>query len=197
MEFHFRSLSAMASGACGASGELCDGCEFEEYKLVSEAFENDENSLRIFRSHGVLPTNVKCPRCNRDCTYYGERRLWRCTGHSTPAKKKRRRSCSFSASDNQGTFLERTKLEPWKVLLFINLFIRKRWSHDAAVRNLGICLRTSVDWRSFCAEVCQQWVGCDDRIGGEGVIVEIDETHFVKKVQSRETAECCVAFWWN
>ena len=169
----------------GAGTECCSGCNWEEYNLVSVAFHNSERAIDIFRAHGVLPASVTCPSCGLKCTYYEDRRLWRCTGHSRVGKKKRRRSCTFSVSDNNGTFLERTRLEPWQVLLFINLFITKRWSHGAAVRNIGISLATSVDWRSFCAEVCEQWVGEEGAIGGEGVVVEIDETHFVKRKFNR------------
>ena len=170
--------------ACGAGG-VCAGCKWEEYDLVSLVHRDNEKALKIFRDHGVLPSSVKCPYCDSECTYYEDRRLWRWTKR-TPVKAKKKksaklRSCPFSVSDNSGTFLEQGRIEPWQLLLFINLFILKRWSHDAAVRNLRISKPTSVDWRSFCAEVCEKWVGEDRPIGGPGVVVEIDETHFVKR----------------
>ena len=174
----------MESGAGTGRGDRCTGCRWEEYELVSVAFHNDERASDIFRAHGVLPSSVTCPSCDRPCTYYEHRRLWRCT-RSSKARNKRRRSCSFSVSDNNGTFLERTHLNPWQVLVFINLFIQKRFSHNAAKRNARIGLQTSVDWRSFCAEVCEKWVGESEPIGGEGVTVEIDETHFVKRKFNR------------
>ena len=176
--------------ASGAGGGVCGGCKWEEYRIVSVVYGDNAKALNIFREHGVLPSSVSCPYCDRPCSLSQseDRRTWRCTAHFTEKRKKqkkRRRSCPFSVSDNRGTFLEQTKLEPWKVLLFINLFVLKRWSHRAVTRNLEVSVKTSVDWRSFCSEVCESWVGKAEPIGGPGVVVEIDETHFVKRKFNR------------
>ena len=171
--------------AAAAGGETCGGCTWKEYELVSVAYHNNERALHIFRYHGVLPSCVTCPRCGSSCVYYEDRRRWRCTATFKVPKQKKRRYCNFSVADNNGTFLERTRLDAWQVLLFINIFVRKRWCHNAAVDNLGISERTSVDWRSFCSEVCQGWVERQEPIGGPGIIVEIDETYFVKRKFNR------------
>ena len=44
---------------------------------------------------------------------------------------------------------------------------------------------TSVDWRSFCSEVTVNWLKNQEPIGGPGIIVEIDETFFVKRKYER------------
>ena len=50
---------------------------------------------------------------------------------------------------------------------------------------LNISSKTSVDWRSFCSEVCSDWFLNQEQIGGEGVEVEIDETQFVRRKYER------------
>ena len=50
---------------------------------------------------------------------------------------------------------------------------------------LNISSKTSVDWRSFCSEVCYNWFLNQEQIGGEGVEVEIDETQFVRRKYER------------
>ena len=68
---------------------LCTGCDgLKEYRAICRFFENDENSLDFFRSHGVIPSFVVCPKCNSNCVYQKEQHLWRCTKNITVAKKK-------------------------------------------------------------------------------------------------------------
>uniref|UniRef100_A0A0L8GD66 ISXO2-like transposase domain-containing protein n=1 Tax=Octopus bimaculoides TaxID=37653 RepID=A0A0L8GD66_OCTBM len=44
----------------------------------------------------------------------------------------------------------------------------------------------SVDWRSFCCEVCLHWVeNCRAQIGGPGIAVEIDEAVLVRRKYNR------------
>ena len=50
---------------------------------------------------------------------------------------------------------------------------------------LNISSKTSVDWRSFCSEVCSNWFLNQEQIGGEGVEVGIDETQLVRRKYER------------
>ena len=56
---------------------------------------------------------------------------------------------------------------------------------NCVISCLNISSKTSVDWRSFCSEVCSNWFLNQEQIGGEGVEVEIDETQFVRKKYER------------
>ena len=82
----------------------CDKCSFDYIQVIAEFYNNDAKSLAFFRSHSVLPSEIICP-------------------HSF-SKSKKRRFCGFSVSDYKGSFLDHTYIEPWKVLLFINHFLR-------------------------------------------------------------------------
>ena len=81
--------------------------------------------------------------------------------------------------------MERTHLKPWQVLCFINLWVRKYFSHSQARTNLEISRQTAVDWRSFCSEVTEFWFLNQEPIGGVGKTVEIDETLIVKRKYER------------
>lgn len=163
----------------------CAGCSYTEYQLVRKVYKDDKQSLDFFRSHNVLPSQVTCEKCGRECIYREDREQWRCTGSHVIPKTKKRRLCNFAVSDYKGTFLERTHLKPWQVLCFINLWVRKYFSHSQIRANIEISRQTAVDWRSFCSEVTEFWFSNQQPIGGIDKVVEIDETLIVKRKYER------------
>ena len=72
--------------------------------------------------------------------------------------------------------MERSKLPAHKVVLFVNFFVRKHFSHDRVIKNLEINKSTSMKWRNICFKVCENWLHHQEPISGENVVVEIDET---------------------
>ena len=42
--------------------EICDGCEFNYFRLIANFF---EMTIIVLRQHGLLPNSVKCPKCNK------------------------------------------------------------------------------------------------------------------------------------
>jgi len=145
----------------------------------------NEKSVSFLREHGVLPRSVSCPHCNLPCKYREDRHVWYCGRWKKIAKTKRRKSCVFSTSDYTGTFLQGTHLEPFKVVLFVNHWLQKHWDHETVIKCIGMSKTSSVDWRSFCSEVTQNWLQNQNSIGGAGVIVEIDETLLVRRKYNR------------
>jgi len=76
-------------------------------------------------------------------------------------------------------------LEPFKVVLFVNHWLQKHWDHETVIKCIGMSKTSSVDWRSFCSEVTENWLQNQNSIGGAGVIVEIDETLLVRRKYNR------------
>ena len=82
--------------------EICDGCEFNYFRLIANFFENYNHSITVLHQHGVLPNSVKCPKCNKVC-------LGKISGsggvpvRSKPKKHKSRKSCSYNISDRKGS----------------------------------------------------------------------------------------------
>ena len=165
--------------------DRCDGCSHTFFHCISRFYKNNESSLEFFRAHGVLPTSVSCPTCNKVCSYRSDKHQWRCTSVFSVPKSKKRRFCNFVVSDYTGTFLSGTNLEPWKVLLFICTFCDHTWNHKTVISNSEISPNTSVDWRSFCSEVTNAWFSDQKPISGVGVEVEIDETLIARRKYER------------
>lgn len=54
---------------------------------------------------------------------------------------------------------------------------------------------TSVNWRSFCSEVCQFWLENVQKLAGPGVEVEIDETVIARRKYNRGRLMKTVWLW--
>lgn len=162
---------------------VCSGCAPTYLELASEHFKNNEKTIAFFQRHGVLPKELKCPKCNSICTLRTDKHLFRCHHSVRLPHSKKRRPCGFTESQFKGSFLDGARIDPWKVLIFIQMYCDKIYSQSHACKNLYISSRTVVDWRSFCSEVCEHWLNNQDPVGGQGVVVEIDETLVVRRKQ--------------
>lgn len=168
--FHFSSSPTMSS--------LCSGCAYNPWLPIARFYEQEQPALDFLRAHGVLPNSVECPRCRVSCKFREDRQQWYCSQTFKVPKTKKRRRCNFSVTDRKGTFLDNVHIPAWKIILFVNYWLDKHWNHETISKTISFSSRTSVDWRSFCSEVTHYWFYNQDPIGGEGVIVEIDESCF-------------------
>ena len=68
---------------------LCIGCEDNYMSAFARFYDKDDVALHFLREHGVLPFTVKCPKCNKDCSFREDKQLWRCLKtYITPKGKK-------------------------------------------------------------------------------------------------------------
>lgn len=68
------------------------------------------------------------------------------------------------------------------MLIFTNAYLRTCFSYTFIKEEVGLSSHSICDWASFCREVLVDWcLRREGRIGGEGKIVEIDESKFGKK----------------
>ena len=146
---------------------LCSRCPSVPGRIFQRCFENNESSIEFLRSHGVVPLSVVCPLCGNNCVYRKDRHQWRCHSSFVIPRTKKRRWCNYCVSDFHGTFLEGTHLQAWQIVCFVYYWVQKQFVHDIALRNLQISYHTSVDWRSFCSEVCDYWFKNQEPIGGK------------------------------
>ena len=163
---------------------LCEGCDISEWRAISNFFENDIEAIKFFKFHGVLPSEVHCHKCNNLCSFREDQRIWRCLKYVSHNRAKKRK-CNFSISDFHGTFLDNCHISPWKILLFINCWLHKRFTHSEIYHNLDFSPQSSINWRSYCSEVTLNYFENQPKIGGPGVIVEIDESKFGKSKYNR------------
>lgn len=102
-------------------------------------------------------------------------------------KKSGNKQCQFIQSGRKNTWFANSKLPLedcgyltvlWNVLPFPRQKI--------ICNETGCSSSTVVDWSSYCREVCVQWcVKNSEKLGGFGMIVEIDEAKFGKRKYHR------------
>ena len=68
------------------------------------------------------------------------------------------------------------------VLIFVNTYLRECFSYAFVRSEFKLSDVTICDWASFCREILIEWcIKREGGIGGEGKIVEIDESKFGKR----------------
>ena len=89
--------------------------------------------------------------------------------------------CDKRVSLKVATFFTGSKLN-MKQLVWCIWSFTSELPNSFLERNLGLNPTTVVDWYNFCREVCMVWVEeHSKKIGGPGLIVEIDESMFTKR----------------
>uniref|UniRef100_A0A1I7S4F2 DDE_Tnp_IS1595 domain-containing protein n=2 Tax=Bursaphelenchus xylophilus TaxID=6326 RepID=A0A1I7S4F2_BURXY len=91
----------------------------------------------------------------------------------------RTKKCQFSRSYRKDTFLARAHLPAWKVLGFIDLWLKKvQLNAIADLLDIGSS-ETMSDWSSYCREVMFDAAVLNaEPLGGPGKTVHIDESKF-------------------
>ncbi|XP_046685377.1 uncharacterized protein LOC124371108 [Homalodisca vitripennis] len=105
----------------------------------------------------------------------------------TPAPKRKKIKCRFTASAKKGTFFESAHLPLTDIFCIVaSILCLVPPRQDYLKKNFNISSKTAVDWYSFCREVFVDHVANNDvTLGGVGHIVEIDEAKFGKRKYNR------------
>jgi hypothetical protein len=140
---------------------------------------DSENIIEKLRQQGLLAQDHKCPSCNEYMVCTSANNIdglrFRC----------RKRSCEKEKSIRVGSFFEGSKLSLSKCMLFLHLWA-KGYSEKLILEDFDFSKVTIVDWSRFCRELCVEYFETSDqRIGGPGQIVEIDETLIVRRKYNR------------
>jgi hypothetical protein len=136
------------------------------------------NELTIvdkLRSEGLLRTTMQCPKCNESMI---ERKK---TLKDSLAFRCSRRACQLERSIRTGSFFENVRLSLCEAVLLIHLWCAK-YSEKLICEEFQFSRPTVIDWFRFCRELCiSHYEENAAMIGGQGSIVEIDETYVVKR----------------
>lgn len=119
-----------------------------------------------------------CKNCNhghfglrKDSTFSSDGFFWKCSN----------KKCSKKVSVRSGSWFEGHNLTLEKILCITYFWIYKV-DQEFVKHELSISNQTIVDWYNYCREVCTTVLQIDsEKIGGEGVVVEIDESKFGKR----------------
>ena len=135
--------------------------------------------IEKLRENGLLAVRMKCDVCNEwmyeASMAVGDGIRWRCM----------KRGCRKTKSVRSGSFFEHVRLSLLKSMLFIHLW-SKGYKEKLMLDDFDFSAQTVVDWSRFCREMCEYCIDSMEMvIGGEGSVVELDETVIVKRKYDR------------
>jgi len=104
---------------------------------------------------------------------------WKC------CKWKRGQRCNGSRSLRHSSWFKKSKLALVQIM-FITFDILLKTSPTTIRKHHQLTTKTVTDWSHFCKEVILDYIeSTSEKIGGEGKIVEIDESKFGKRKYNR------------
>jgi len=167
----------------------CTGCRWTLINFCVLTSNRQQLYEFLVRHHVVLGS-YWCERCGGLCRVDFTRLRFRCDRrHVRRDSHGRRRTwrCNYKRSLFVGTWFSAVHLSMETVCKFNCLWLISPYPRENFIRSeLGISIRTVVDWSSFCREVCVYWLEkCSEVLGGPGVVVEIDEAKFGKRKYNR------------
>ncbi|CAG8712934.1 33433_t:CDS:2, partial [Gigaspora margarita] len=94
-------------------------------------------------------------------------------------------SCGYGQTIRSGTWLENSCLSLAQIAKIMFCWSDKLPQKFAACES-GVSVQSMVDWYNFCRDICcVTLMNQSDKIGGEGKVVEIDESKFGKRKYNR------------
>ncbi|KAI8317993.1 hypothetical protein GQ54DRAFT_300943 [Martensiomyces pterosporus] len=140
-------------------------------------FEDDNWTIDTLLSWGILYTRDVCPRCSKGkLTYNPKTRLWKCSLW---------RKCRYTVSVLKHSFFDGRRLPIGKQMRLIYEWIQQSGVVSTANR-LGLSTKTVVRYFLDCRQSVSDFVQTEaEKVGAEGVIVEIDESKFGKRKNNR------------
>ena len=84
----------------------CNGCDYDYFRFIKNFHSENENAIEYLQAHSVLPTEVKCQKCNLPCSYRSDIHQFYYNRAVRISKKKRKRICNYTVSLYKGSFLE-------------------------------------------------------------------------------------------
>ena len=106
-----------------------------------------------------------------------DKEIWRCQN----------RQCRKKLSIRTGSFFSQSHLTLDTIVKIIYFWAADYSNKQCHYLECGVSEKTIVDWYNFCRDVCVDILDRDQysQIGGEGVVVEIDESKFGKRKYHR------------
>ena len=143
--------------------------------------DNKETLRQFLINKGLIfdYSELRCFLCDTQLTFAQD--ISRKTGYIYRCNNRHCRK--FKLVETFGSWFDSSKLEVGKILLLTYLWASGNVESSFIKDNLGLSGQTVVDWSNYCREVCVDLLGDNSysQIGGEGVQVEIDESHFGKR----------------
>ena len=155
------------------------------YDDLSAILTEKKTLIQWLMTEGFLAKSRLCSVCRCEmklvrCEDRSDGLRWECRGRRFDGKRH-----NAELSIRKGSWFEHSNMTLEEILKFTYW-----WSQDVKQnqikRELGSGSSTAVDWESFCREVCEvKLMESSERIGGNGKVVQIDESKFGKRKYHR------------
>ena len=141
--------------------------------------QSDSNIINWLVQQGLLRNTRYCDICHQLC------RINATNAHGADGLEWRCHHCNFRKSIRNGSFFEGSHLNLIQILDFIYFWSRKQQLMDIR-EEVDISWETAVEWANYIRDVCRLWCTDQlDQIGGEGKVVEIDESKWMHRKYHR------------
>ena len=145
---------------------------------------NRETSIEWLMNEGMIVSKRPCPVCGEnmelvECTDRSDGYKWECRKR---ANNKRHKS---TVSIRKGSWFEQSNLTLEEIIKF-TYWWSEGLTQEQIKKQLHINANTAVDWDMFCRETCEVTIQKkSEKIGGEGKVVQIDESKVGKRKYHR------------
>lgn len=142
---------------------------------------DQERMIEFCMKVGLITKVYTCPQCGENMHLYkrsdvSDKYRWRCRKDDHDVRR----------SIRKGSWFEKSKLKMFDILMITYMWIMNIEGDWIAI-DRGVSGKTVIDWKGFCREVCiDVCVRENEMLGGEGAIVEIDDSNFGKRKCGRK-----------
>ena len=151
---------------------------------LSHLFSDEQEAVNYLIANGVLEVPDFCHHCGAGVHYRpNKKNRVRCNSASCIQSRGGR----WSQSIMHGSFLQGSRIKPNVLLEFLYMFVVGT-THGALMAHFGWSSKTATDWLKFAQELIGRMVLEDvdnHKIGGYGVVVQLDESKFGKRKYHR------------
>lgn len=138
---------------------------------LSKKLSSEKKAISYLVKHGFIKSEKKCWRCKRPMAFNIDLKLFRCY----------KKNCGVQKSIFQHSFFATCRLGIHNLLWIAYLFLYNTPT-SSIVKMTGISSKTICEWVFFIRQMLADMIDfCDVKIGGPGVIVEVDETKLGKR----------------
>ena len=156
---------------------LCRFCVLQHKMNSWDLPKTEEDAVRLLQNYAILPSKWVCREGHEMTLSLGSEPRWRCC----------KRSCRFEVRLRSGNWLEGIRLPLTTVVKFIYGWATETSSLSWCERELHINHCTAISMNTIMGATCAQYMNAESRskIGGTGLIVEVDETLFSKRQSNK------------
>uniref|UniRef100_A0A0K0ER96 Transposase n=1 Tax=Strongyloides stercoralis TaxID=6248 RepID=A0A0K0ER96_STRER len=146
-----------------------------KFSDLNGIFFNDREALLFLQGEGILPKEGECEKCGGSTTINMAKLLLRCT----------RRNCRKSVAVRKGTFFAGQCLPLGEILHVAYLWLLKT-PVAGIISQCGLSSATVCSYLKYFRQLVSDALEEQDCvIGGDGIVVEIDETKMGKRKYNR------------